>query len=93
MRPADGQVSLHVHLHESDEKKELGCGSDPLGRWGFPVGAGQVDVTAIIATVPDPVHTHLALAFDRTVAAILQAASDGDYVSSYYWLPWKNRAA
>jgi hypothetical protein len=72
MRPADGQVKLHVHLHESDEKKELGCDSDPFGRWGFP--NHPVDVTAIIATVPDPVHTHLALAFDRTVDAILQAA-------------------
>ncbi len=92
VKPADGQVSLHVNLHENEEKKELGCGGDPFGRWGFPKGAEKVDVTAIIAIVPDPVHTHLGLAFDRTVEAILQGASDGDYVSSYYWLPWKNRA-
>jgi hypothetical protein len=90
MRPVDGQVNLHVRLREDDEKKELRCGSDSYGRWGFP--KHKVKITAIIATVPDPVHTHLALAFDRTIDAILQAASDGDYVSSYYWLPWKNRA-
>lgn len=36
-------------------------------------------------------HSHLALAFDRTIDALLQAAADNNYVSSYYWLPWKNR--
>jgi hypothetical protein len=33
----------------------------------------------------------LALQFDRRVDALLQAAADNEYVSSYYWLPWKNR--
>ena len=83
------QIQLHVHLDQA--KTELGCRSDRFDRWGFPAPADPVDVTAIIATVPDPVHTHFALAFDRTVDAILQAAGDNHFVSSYYWLPWKNR--
>jgi hypothetical protein len=44
----------------------------------------------VIASVPDPVHSHLSLIFDRAVDAILQAADNG-YVSSYYWLPWRSR--
>lgn len=87
----DGEIDLHGRLVEADEQKELGCGNEPFQRWGFPSADGPVNVTAVIATVPDPVHAHLALAFDRTVDAILQAATDNDYVSSYYWLPWKNR--
>jgi hypothetical protein len=33
----------------------------------------------LIATVPDPVHTHLALEFDRLVEGIQQAAAESDY--------------
>jgi hypothetical protein len=79
-------IDLHISIEEAAKNKELGC--DPSNPWGFPL-AGGVDLTAIIAIVPDPVHTHLALNFDRTVSAILQAASDNGYIGSYYWLPWK----
>ena len=48
------------------------------------------DITAIIAAVPTPVHSRLALQFDRTLDAILEAAADNGYVQSYYWLPWTN---
>lgn len=46
-------------------------------------------VTALIAVVPDPVRTHQALNFDRTIDSIVEAAAANSYVSSYYWLPWK----
>jgi hypothetical protein len=85
-----GLLDLRGHLDETGVEKELRCDSGLIERWGFPAEAGPANVTAIIAIVPDPVHTHLALAFDRTVDAILQAATDNNYVSSYYWLPWKN---
>jgi hypothetical protein len=45
-------------------------------------------ITAIIATVPDPVHTNMALQFDRTIDSLIDAAEDNGYLSSYYWLPW-----
>jgi hypothetical protein len=77
----------------ADGKQESGCSGGPDERWGFPKdGAPMPDVTAIIATVPDPVHTHLAMQFDRAVDGILQAAADSDYLSSYYWLPWRSSA-
>src|ERR1035438_3981515 len=87
-----GRIDLHVHVDETSSKGDPGCGADPLKRWGFPARGGPVNVTAIVATVPDPVHSHLALTFDRSVDAILQAAADNGYVSSYSWLPWKNRS-
>jgi hypothetical protein len=86
----NGEVNLQAHLKESGNT-ESPCGDKPQTRWGFPTQGGPINVTAIIATVPDPVHSHLAMTFDRTVDAILQAASDNDYVSSDYWLPWKPR--
>jgi len=49
---------------------------------------------SMIALVPDPVHTHLALRFDRYIDVLQQALQDGTsekspgwvYVSQ--WLPW-----
>ncbi|HEV2133072.1 MAG TPA: hypothetical protein VGR47_02310 [Terracidiphilus sp.] len=76
------------------EKPDPGCGENHQLRWGLPNAEGQrAHITAIIATVPDPVHTHLATAFDRTLDAILGAASDDGYLVSYFWLPWQQRPA
>jgi hypothetical protein len=94
---------VDVYQHPAEESPESACGNKSGERWGFPtvgppVQAGKmaqvnpaVHVTTIIAMVPDPVHTHLALSFDRYVDALLQAAAENNYVSSYYWLPWKNQ--
>lgn len=66
-------------------------------RWGLPadikdqVGKG-LQAHAVIATVPDPVHSHLAPEFDRTLDALIGAASDNGYLASYSWLPWKPAA-
>jgi hypothetical protein len=64
-------------------------------RWGVPpdVGSMQPKIHVIIAAVPDPIHTHLALEFDRDIDALVQAAGDNGYVPSYYWLPWPSPAA
>lgn len=65
------------------------CGHDS---WGIPTsGPDRAQISAIIATVPDPIHSHLALDFDRSIDAILLAAADNHYLSSYYWLPWRSR--
>lgn len=47
--------------------------------WGFQF---------LIATVPDPVHTHLALQFDRLIESIRMAAQDEQYLYDSSWLPW-----
>ncbi len=42
----------------------------------------------MIAIVPDPVHSHMALVFDRSVEALQLAAQSMNYVIDDYWLPW-----
>ena len=59
-------------------------------QWGIPVSSTQKpQITAIIATVPDPTREHLALDFDHIIDGLLQAANDNGYLESYSWLPWK----
>ena len=43
----------------------------------------------VIATLPDPLHTHFSLLFDRDAEAIQQAAQDEGYVYDSSWLPWE----
>ena len=63
--------------------------------WGIPSSETdhQPEIHAIIATVPDPIHSHLALEFDRTIDALMQAAADNRFLGSLYWLPWKGHSA
>lgn len=43
----------------------------------------------MIVSVPDPVHTHLSLQFDRTLEALQQAAQDERFTYDSSWLPWR----
>ncbi len=45
-------------------------------------------LTYVIALMPDPRHTHLALWFDRNIEVIQQAAQDERYTYDSSWLPW-----
>lgn len=54
--------------------------------WCIPSG---VRVGAMIAIVPDPVHSHLSLIFDRTIEALQLSAGAMNYVVDRYWLPWQ----
>ncbi len=42
-----------------------------------------------IALVPDPVHTHLSLLFDRSIESIEEAAQDEGYTYNSSWMPWQ----
>jgi hypothetical protein len=44
----------------------------------------------VIALIPDPVHTHLALSFDRITDTIQEALQDDGYVFDRAVLPWDN---
>jgi hypothetical protein len=59
---------------------------------------GQPDLTKptadfhpdfVIATFPDPLHTHFSLLFDRFVEALQQSAQDEGYEYDSSWLPWE----
>ncbi len=60
-------------------------GQEPV-QWKLPPGTH-----IILATVPDPLHTHLNLQFDRTMDAIQQAAQDEYFTYDSSWLPWNAR--
>ncbi|MGD0445546.1 MAG: hypothetical protein ABSA39_16545 [Edaphobacter sp.] len=77
-----------VKLQLKSGGEQAGCSSD---NWGLPSGGETAEISTIIATVPDPIHSHLALDFDRAIDAILLAAADNHYLGSYYWLPWRSQ--
>jgi hypothetical protein len=51
--------------------------------------AGTFQPKFIIATLPDPLHTHFSLLFDRLVEAIQDGAQDEGYQYESSWLPWE----
>jgi len=69
--------SLPTGTQDTDRRKYLWC-----------IPSGDNSVQAVIAILPDPIHTHVALAFDRSVEAIQLAANKMNYVIDQYWLPW-----
>jgi hypothetical protein len=95
---------LDVRLHETGGTVEsvIKASTSPASacpsqdEWGIPwTGRNSTsphtpEISAVIATVPDPIHSHLALDFDRAMDAILLAATDNHHLSSYYWLPWRS---
>jgi len=55
--------------------------------WNVPT-TDRPNVRFIIAILPDPVHTHLALTFDRGIEALQQAAQRMGYGFDRAILPW-----
>jgi hypothetical protein len=53
---------------------------------------GTSELRFLIATLPDPVHTHLSLQFDRLADTIQRAAQDQDYNFDSSWLPWTEQS-
>jgi hypothetical protein len=88
LRSNHAQLDAHVTADEAKDQSCLGT-ADP---WGIPDASGplQPNITSIIAVVPDPLHAHVSLDFDRTIDSLLQAAADNGYVESYSWLPWRS---
>jgi hypothetical protein len=83
-------TKFQSHITASLEEPDTGCGPDG---WGIPISPTGVvpHITALIATVPDPIHSSLAIEFDRSIDVLMQAAAENNYVGSYFWLPWKHR--
>jgi hypothetical protein len=62
-----------------DEKKQAGR------PWCIEKGTSAA---VLIAVVPDPIRTHMALVFDRTIESIQLAAERSGYVADRFWFPW-----
>jgi len=78
----------HFFLHENVAAPDV-C-YEPGGQ---PVAASKPDPefqpSFVIATVPDPLHTHFSLLFDRFIESIQQGAQDEGYEYDSSWLPWE----
>ena len=62
----------------------------PRDEW-TPADDKASDLQFLIATLPNPIHTHFALEFDRLTDALQQAAQDEAYNYDSSWLPWFDR--
>lgn len=55
--------------------------------WNVP-NAAQGHIRFVVATLPDPVHTRMALIFDRFIETIERAAQAEHYFFVRSWMPW-----
>jgi len=55
--------------------------------WNVPEEE-QADIQFVIASLPDPVHTHMALLFDRSMETFQSAAQANGFLFSRAWMPW-----
>jgi hypothetical protein len=60
--------------------------SDPV-HWNVSE-LGRSMIRFVIASVPDPVHTHMALLFDRGIETIQSAAQASGFLFDRSWMPW-----
>jgi hypothetical protein len=64
-----------------------------LALYAVPENYDRSNLHAIIATVPDPLHTRMSMETDRYLDAIQQAAFDSGYELATQWLPWTVKGA
>jgi hypothetical protein len=79
----DDPLELLQSFFRQDVTAPPVCGDQPAPK---PLGLRP---HFVIATLPDPLHTHFSLLFDRLVEAIQQAAQDEGYDYDSSWLPWE----
>jgi hypothetical protein len=48
----------------------------------------KYNIRTMIASVPDPVNSHLVLEYDQSIEALERAASYAGYTFDRYWVPW-----
>jgi hypothetical protein len=81
--PAPKPAELVQLAARPAEKNEIN-----LNDWCLSSTHEPVQLQFLLVTVPDPITTHLALYFDRTIEAIEAAAQLRNLYLSNYWLPW-----
>ena len=94
--PAKGlldAIQAHYGEAEGTAEKKSGAAKSSAYRasehWGVPEGENK-RILFVIATVPDPIYTHLSLFFDRSIDSILKGAQASDFFFSRATMPWDN---
>jgi len=85
--------SYEGKVKQTADPKAKGIGDiehvcDSLENWCVPHGRAS-EIQFVIATAPDPVHTHLGLFFDRDIDAIQQGATNQNYLFDRAIMPWQ----
>jgi hypothetical protein len=89
--PAKGLLDT-VETSLSGSQKNHPQAAQETDFWGVPADQ-RSKIDFVIATLPDPVHTHLNLVFDRNIEAIQKGAqaSGQGYLFSRAWMPWNEQ--
>lgn len=66
--------------------------TDLLSLFGFPPDFSSANLRALIATIPDPLHTRMSVETDRYLDAIQRAAYRSGWELATQWLPWTAKA-
>jgi hypothetical protein len=72
---ASGRLLLEAYLSDGREPS-------------LEEAAGRFELRILIATLPDPVDTHLDWLFDSNLDALKRAFETAGYVIDRFWLPW-----
>jgi hypothetical protein len=70
---------------------EYGKAQPPTKNGLFCSEAADRNWHVVIAILPDPAHTHLALRFDRSIDDIQDAIQSLGWTFDHSWLPWDNK--
>ncbi|MGA8431372.1 MAG: hypothetical protein WB729_16235 [Candidatus Sulfotelmatobacter sp.] len=83
--PASDLLGLIADYFEPELKKKNEA--DDTRHWNVPASE-RTQIEFVIASLPDPVHTHMALMFDREIETIEGAAQRSGYLFARSWMPW-----
>jgi hypothetical protein len=89
-KPSNAQAAANRYQDTLESAIERFCKpfGDPSDTSSGKPFTGCENSQFLIAILPDPVHTHLALYFDRSIEALQQAAQRRGYVFDSAILPW-----
>jgi len=96
------QMYFHAQPQLSANSYKAACIAKPnepcphtitIAFYGFPEDLPLRQVHTVMAAVPDPLRSRLALETDRYLDAIQQAAFDSGYELATQWLPWTLKPA
>jgi hypothetical protein len=87
--PKEKIVSGHVAVKDEKGKNlDISFSGSQADKVDERTGCGEGRLAYMIALVSDPVNSHLALAFDRTVESVQRAVMASGYSYSNYYFPW-----
>ncbi|HEY1677362.1 MAG TPA: hypothetical protein VGG04_06645 [Candidatus Sulfotelmatobacter sp.] len=87
--PAQDLLDLIQSYFQPDIDESSSKGRAELASWPWRVPPAEVqNMHFVISLLADPVHTHMALFFDRQIEAIEKAAQAQKYFFSRSWMPW-----